>query len=162
MFKNDNRKNRLPDMQRLIPALEWELYFDKLVQILREWLTQLLREVLPYQYFLQFHFAWYLDLSPPVLSFCFLDCLFGFAALDESGPPPSQPDPDPSACLAVRALAAVSAQWQRQRQLQNTAAALTGSTVTVQHPGSSRLLSGALPCFVDGGLPTGRYTCGGR
>ena len=53
------------------------------------------------------------------------------------------------ALSAVRPLTAVSAQWQ-QRQQQPKYSSCTSPTVTLQHPGSRRLLSRALLWFVDG------------
>lgn len=68
---------------------------------------------------------------------------------------PSQPDPGSQSTQSRQTprCAAVSAQWQRQQQheqQQPKYSSSTSPTVTPQHPGSRRLLSGALLRFVDG------------
>lgn len=52
------------------------------------------------------------------------------------------------ALSAVRPLNAVSAQWQQRRQPKYSSG--ISPAVTLQHPGSRRLLSGALLWFGDG------------
>lgn len=177
--KNDNRKEHITWHTEVIPVLDRELYLDKLVQILREWLKQFLLQVLLYQWwhFLQFHLAWYLGSNSPLLSFCCLDSWFWSAAPQWALPTsqrslsshllPSQTQA-PRALSAARPLAALryllsggSSSSTSTSSSQNTAAARAPpSLLSIQaHAGCSLELSCGL-LMGNTFMSRSRETCG--